>query len=92
VKFRDFQGQTRLAINNVNLNSKKEIRDRQISYWQNNVIQNFLPPIDLRKKKEMDNRIKYLKKVETKRQYSSINPNSVHGYMGPQEQEIKAGL
>jgi len=81
-----------LAINNVNLNSKKEIRDRQISYWQNNVIQNFLPPIDLRKKKEMDNRIKYLKKVETKRQYSSINPNSVHGYMGPQEQEIKAGL
>ena len=56
------------------------------------MIQNFLPPIDLRKKAEMDNRIKYLKKVETKRQYSSINPNTVLGFLGPQEVEVKVGL
>lgn len=56
------------------------------------MIQNFLPPIDLRKKQEMDNRIKYLKKVETKRQYSSINPNTVLGFLGPQETEVKVGL
>ena len=92
IRFRDFQGSTRLDIKNVAYNAKKEIRDRQINYWHNNVIQNFLPPIDLRKKQEMDNRIKYLKKVETKRQYSSINPNTVHGFLGPQEPEVKHGL
>lgn len=27
-----------------------------------------------------------------KRQYSSINPNTVHGYLGPQETEINAGI
>ena len=27
-----------------------------------------------------------------KRQQSSINPNTVHGYLGPQETEINAGI
>ena len=51
-----------------------------------------MPPIDVKKKKEMDNRIKYLKKVETKRQYSSINPNTIHGFLGPPENEVNAGI
>lgn len=40
----------------------------------------------------MDNRIKYLKKVDTKRQYSSINPNSIHGFLGPPQDEVIVGL
>ena len=30
--------------------------------------------------------------METKRQYSSINPNTVLGFLGPQEVEVKVGL
>jgi hypothetical protein len=41
---------------------------------------------------EVENRIQYLKKMDTKRQYSSINPNSVQGHLGPQEGEVNAGL
>ena len=45
VTFRDFTHNTRLNINNNDYQAQKVKRDRQISYWKNNVIQNFLPPI-----------------------------------------------
>ena len=38
VTFRDFQDNTRLNINNSNYAEQKVKRDRQISYWKNNVI------------------------------------------------------
>ena len=50
VTFRDFQDNTRLNINNSNYAEQKVKRDRQISYWKNNVIQNFLPPISSKTK------------------------------------------
>ena len=55
-------------------------------------MQNFLPPVDINKRIEVATRIKYLNQVETKRQYSSINPNSILGYIGPQEQEVRVAL
>ena len=45
VTFRDFQNNTRLNINNIEYAEAKVKRDRQMSYWKNNVINNFLPPI-----------------------------------------------
>lgn len=50
VKFRDFTHNTRLNINSHDYLAQKIKRDRQISYWKNNVIQNFLPPISNKKK------------------------------------------
>lgn len=38
VKFRDFHDNTRLNINNGNYLEQKVKRERQISYWKNNVI------------------------------------------------------
>ena len=46
VTFRDFTNNTRLNINNIEYAEAKVKRDRQINYWKNNVIQNFLPPIN----------------------------------------------
>lgn len=45
VAFRDFQNNTRLNIKNANYQEAKIKRERQINYWKNNVIHNFLPPI-----------------------------------------------
>ena len=52
-KPREYQNNTRMNIKNHNYAAQKNKRDRQIEYWQNNVIQNHLPPIDQRKKKEL---------------------------------------
>jgi len=57
VTFRNFKGTTRLQIKGVDLQQKKANRDRAINYWQNNVVQNFLPPIDKKKKEEVDERV-----------------------------------
>ena len=51
VTFRDFTNNTRLNINNIEYAEAKVKRDRQINYWKNNVIQNFLPPINQKKRK-----------------------------------------
>lgn len=56
VTFRDFSNNTRMDIKNVDLKAQQIKRDRAINYWQNNVIQNYLPHIDSRKKSEVDNR------------------------------------
>ena len=48
VTFRDFTHNTRLNINNNNYQDQKVKRDRQISYWKNNVIN--LPPISNKNK------------------------------------------
>ena len=42
-----------MNIKNVEYAKQKEKRDRAIDYWQNKVILNHLPPIDIKKKKEM---------------------------------------
>jgi hypothetical protein len=53
-----------MNIKNKDYAAQKLKRDRQVSYWQNNVIQNHLPPIDLKKKQEM---------IELKRQSSNVS-------------------
>jgi len=50
---RDFNNNTRMNIKNAEFAQRKIIRDRAIDYWQNNVIQNHLPPIDYKKRAEM---------------------------------------
>jgi hypothetical protein len=47
---RDFQNNTRMNIKNVEYAALKEKRDRAINYWQQNVIVNHLPPVDIRKR------------------------------------------
>jgi hypothetical protein len=56
VTFRDFTNNTRMDIKNVDLKAQQIKRDRAIAYWQNNVILNFLPPIDVKKKLEVEAR------------------------------------
>lgn len=56
---RDFQHNTRLNIKNVDHSQQVEKRRRMIEYWQDNVVACHLPPIDSRKRSEMN----YLKKV-----------------------------
>jgi hypothetical protein len=42
-----------MDIKNHDYAAQSHKRERALSYWQNNVIQNHLPPIDLKKKLEM---------------------------------------
>lgn len=53
----------RLNINNNMYASQKEKRDRAIDYWKHRVINNFLPPIDYRKRSELNERVLKLKKL-----------------------------
>jgi hypothetical protein len=41
----------------VDLKAQQVKRDRALNYWQNNVIQNYLPSIDTRKQNEVQDRI-----------------------------------
>ena len=50
-----------MNIKNQDYAAQKEKRYRAMNYWQNEVIQNHLPPIDIKKKQEME----YLKKQTT---------------------------
>lgn len=50
-----------MNIKNQDYANMRQKRDRAINYWQNQVIQNYLPPIDQRKKQEMHE----LKKLST---------------------------
>ena len=55
VEFRTLErSNTRLNINNVNLAQKKENRERAINYWKDRVIQDFLPPINETKKRNVN--------------------------------------
>lgn len=58
---RDYSNNTRMNIKNQDYANMRQKRDRAINYWQNQVIQNYLPPIDQRKKQEMNE----LKKLST---------------------------
>lgn len=51
---RDYSNNTRMNIKNQDYASQKLKRDRAMNYWQNQVIQNYLPPIDAKKKNEMN--------------------------------------
>lgn len=63
-KVRDYSNNTRMNIKNHNYSQQKEKRERAMNYWQNQVIQNYLPPIDQKKRQEM---------IELKRQASTVN-------------------
>ncbi len=56
ITFRDFANNTRMDIKNVELKQKQIKRDRAINYWQKNVVQNFMPQIDNRKRNEIEAR------------------------------------
>ena len=55
VTFRDFAANTRMNTNG-DYEAQRVKRDRQISYWKNNVIQNFLPPISNKLKKASESK------------------------------------
>ena len=44
---------TRLNVNNFEYAQHKEKRDRALNYWKDRVVQDFLPPIDLRKREDV---------------------------------------
>ena len=46
-----------MDIKNADFKAAGNSRQRAMNYWQNNVIQNFLPPIDHKKKYEVEARI-----------------------------------
>lgn len=68
---RDYQHNTRMNVKNHEYAAQREKRDRAINYWQQNVIPNHLPPIDIKKKLEMQE----LRKLSTS-QVSRKNKNS----------------
>lgn len=45
-----------MNVNNGDYAKDKEKRDRAINYWKSRVVQDFLPPIDQRKKDEIEER------------------------------------
>ena len=61
-----------MNIKNVDHANNWAIRDRAIKYWQNNVIQNHLPPIDQAKREEM----KLLKQYTTQSSHRRGMDNS----------------
>ena len=56
VTFRDYTNNTRMDIKNVDLKNNQIKRDRMLAYWQNNVAENFLPPISAHKRDEVEMR------------------------------------
>ena len=42
----------------------KDKRDRAVRYWKERVIQEFLPPIDSRKRNEINDRVSKLKSID----------------------------
>eukprot|EP00347_Sterkiella_histriomuscorum_P015643 403356248 len=61
INFREYSNNTRLNINNIDYANQKVKRDRALKYWKSRVISNFLPPIDFRKREELNERILKLK-------------------------------
>ena len=72
VTFRDFSNNTRMDIKNAELKEKQVKRDRAINYWQNNVVQNYLPSIDVRKRLQIEVRKEINEPVGIQRMNSSI--------------------
>jgi len=72
ITFRDFANNTRMDIKNVEMRQKQIKRDRAINYWQKNVVQNFLPQIDNRKRNEIMTRKEINEPVSLQRINSSL--------------------
>ena len=78
ITFRDFSNNTRMDIKNVEMKAKKIKRDRAINYWQKNVVKNFLPLIDVRKRNEILIRKEFNEPVAIQRMNSSIRNSSLN--------------
>ena len=78
ITFRDFSNNTRMDIKNVEMRAKKIKRDRAINYWQKNVVKNFLPLIDVRKRNEILIRKEFNEPVAIQRMNSSIRNSSLN--------------
>jgi hypothetical protein len=46
----------------------KEKRDRAVRYWKDRVIQEFLPPIDSKKRNEINERVSKMKEMSNSKQ------------------------
>ena len=46
-----------MDINNKEYQALKEKRDRAVNYWKDRVISDFLPPIDNKKREEINGRV-----------------------------------
>jgi hypothetical protein len=46
----------------------KEKRDRAVRYWKDRVIQEFLPPIDTKKRNEINERVSKMKEMSNSKQ------------------------
>ncbi len=51
----------RMDINNKDYQAQKEKRDRAVNYWKERVISDFLPPIDNKKRDEINYRVSKMK-------------------------------
>ncbi len=50
-----------MNINNKDYQQMKDKRDRAVRYWKDRVIQEFLPPIDTKKRNEINERVTRMK-------------------------------
>lgn len=46
-----------MDVNNKEYQAQKEKRDRAVNYWKDRVISDFLPPIDNKKRDELNGRV-----------------------------------
>ena len=54
-----------MNINNKDYQQMKEKRDRAVRYWKDRVIQEFLPPIDSKKRNEINERVSKMKEMSS---------------------------
>lgn len=50
-----------MNINNKDYQQMRDKRDRAVRYWKDRVIQEFLPPIDAKKRNEINERLTRMK-------------------------------
>ena len=62
-----------MNINNNDYKKLKEKRDRAVKYWKDRVIQEFLPPIDTKKKNEIVDRVTKMKHVDNRMSQMGMN-------------------
>ena len=67
-----------MNIKNQEYADQKQKRDRMMNYWQHQVCQNYLPPIDSKKKLELDSRKDNLGDTGLRRQYTSTSKQRRH--------------
>ena len=57
-----------MNINNKDYQQMKEKRERAVRYWKDRVIQEFLPPIDSKKRNEINERVSKMKEMSNSKQ------------------------